>query len=143
MVFLGCNGRNRAGLSSLELLIALVVVGLLISIVVPKLVRINKSKTVKARAQIEYLSKALETYKQDTGEYPSQEQGLKALVEKPANIRNWHGPYLKTKIIPKDPWRQPYIYRYPGKLGAYDLLSYGADRRAGGKGEEEDIVSWK
>ncbi len=148
---LTCNCRpaksvanSRAGFTLLELLIVIAIIGLLASIVAPKLIgRIGKSKSIIAKAQIESFSTALETYRLDTGEYPSEEQGLKALIERPNDVLGWHGPYLKKKIIPDDPWGQPYIYKYPGKQGDYDLLSYGADRREGGKGEDEDIVSWE
>ncbi|HHT9119480.1 MAG TPA: type II secretion system major pseudopilin GspG [Candidatus Hypogeohydataceae bacterium YC41] len=136
--------KGRAGFTLLELLIVIAIIGLLASIVAPKLIgRVGKSKTVIAKAQVESFTTALETYRLDTGEYPPQEQGLKALIEKPSNVQNWHGPYLRKKIIPDDPWGQPYIYRYPGKQGDYDILSYGADKREGGKGEDEDIVSWE
>ncbi len=134
----------KAGFTLLELLIVLAIIGLLASIVAPKLIgRIGKSKVVIARAQIESLSTALETYRLDTGEYPSQEQGLKALIEKPSNVQNWHGPYLRKRVIPNDPWGEPYIYRYPDEHGDYKLLSYGADRKEGGEGEDADILSWE
>jgi general secretion pathway protein G len=136
--------KQLAGFTLLELLIVIAIIGLLASIVAPKLIgRVGKSKAVVARAQIESFVTALETYRLDTGEYPPQEVGLKALIEKPADIQNWHGPYLKKRVVPDDPWGQPYVYRYPGKEGDYEVLSYGADRREGGQGEDADIVSWE
>ncbi|MFQ5956426.1 MAG: type II secretion system major pseudopilin GspG [Candidatus Brocadiales bacterium] len=137
------TGR-RTGFTLLELLIVIAIIGLLASVVAPKLIgRIGKSKTVIARAQIESFSTALETYRLDTGEYPSQGQGLRALIERPDDVLNWHGPYLRKRVIPDDPWGEPYIYRYPGEYGDYEILSYGADRRDGGKGEDADILSWE
>lgn len=136
--------RERPGFTLLELLIVIAILGLLASLVAPKLIgRIGKSKTVIAKAQIESFSTALETYRLDTGAYPSQEQGLKVLIERTDTVRNWHGPYLKKKIIPNDPWGEPYIYKCPGTHSDYDILSYGADKREGGKWEDEDIISWE
>ncbi len=135
---------QRDGFTLLELLIVIAIIGLLASVVAPKLIgRIGKSKTVIARAQVESFGTALETYRLDTGEYPSQAQGLKPLIERPDNVQNWHGPYLRKRVIPNDPWGEPYIYRYPGEFDDYGLLSYGADRREGGSGEDSDILSWK
>lgn len=135
---------QRGGFTLLELLIVIAIIGLLASVVAPKLIgRIGKSKTVIARAQVESFGTALETYRLDTGEYPSQEQGLNALIERPNNVPNWHGPYLRKRIIPDDPWGEPYIYRYPGEFDDYGILSYGADRREGGSDEDKDILSWK
>lgn len=136
--------KGRGGFTLLELLIVIAIIGLLASIVAPKLIgRVGKSKTVMAKAQIESFSTALETYRLDTGEYPSQEQGLKALLEKPDKVQNWRGTYLKKRIIPNDPWGEPYIYKYPSKRGDYEILSYGADKREGGKEEDADVVSWE
>lgn len=140
------NGKNirREGFTLLELLIVIAIIGLLASIVAPKLIgRVGKSKRVIAEAQIASFSTALETYRLDTGDYPTPEQGLKALVERPDGVQNWHGPYLKKKTIPMDPWGQPYIYRYPGQNGDFDIISYGADRREGGEEDDKDIVSWE
>jgi general secretion pathway protein G len=91
-----------------------------------------------ARAQIDALEKALDQYRLDTRRYPTGEQGLTALVAKPANEPNWSGPYLK-RSVPNDPWGRPYVYRTPGQKGEFDLLSYGRDGKAGGAGEDADI----
>lgn len=134
----------RSGFTLLELLIVIAIIGLLASVVAPKLIgRIGKSKPVIARAQIESFGTALETYRLDTGEYPSQEQGLRALIKRSGDNLNWHGPYLRKRVIPDDPWGEPYIYKYPGENDDYNLLSYGKDKREGGEGEEADIVSWE
>jgi general secretion pathway protein G len=135
------NGRAR-GFTLLELLVVLVIIGLLVGIVGPKLFnKLGKSKTETARAQIDSFSKALDHYRLDTGHYPSTEQGLNALQQRPANEPKWDGPYL-TKAVPLDPWSKPYVYKSPGEHGEYDLFSYGSDGQLGGSGEAADVVSW-
>ncbi len=130
------------GFSLLELLVVLVIIGLLVGIVGPKLFnRLGKSKIETTRAQIDAFSKALDQYRLDTGHYPSTEQGLAALVERPANENKWDGPYL-AKAVPPDPWGKPYSYKSPGEHGDYDLQSFGSDGQPGGSGEAADIVSW-
>lgn len=134
--------RFPKGFSLLELLVVLVIIGLLVGIVGPKLFnRLGKSKIETTRAQIDSFSKALDQYRLDTGHYPSTEQGLAALVQRPANESKWDGPYL-TKAVPPDPWGKPYNYKSPGEHGDYDLLSYGSDGQPGGSGEAADVVSW-
>ena len=77
------------------------------------------------------------------GRYPSTEDGLKALVDKPTGASNWNGPYLRKKVIPQDPWGIAFNYRMPGEHGAFDLYSLGADNAEGGEGENQDVVSWE
>ncbi len=79
----------------------------------------------------------------DVGKYPNSEQGLKALVEAPSDVVTWNGPYLRKTVVPADPWGVAYIYRSPGRHGAFDILTYGADKREGGSGDAEDIESWQ
>lgn len=132
----------QGGFSLLELLVVMVIIGLLAGYVGPKyFAQIGKSEIKAAKAQIDALGKSLDQYRLDTGHYPSTEQGLNALVTKPANESKWDGPYL-SKAVPKDPWEKPYIYKNPGEHGDYDLLSYGKDGQAGGSGEAADIVNW-
>jgi general secretion pathway protein G len=101
------------------------------------------SKSKAARVQVEDLSAALDMYKLDVGKYPSSDQGLIALVEKPAIGKRWNGPYLRKSKVPKDPWVQEYSYASPGEHGRFDLYSYGADGKEGGEGEDQDINSWE
>jgi len=137
------KSRKASGFTLIELMIVMVIIGLLAALVGPRLIgKVGKSKVKAAKAQIEMLSTALDSFKLDTGRYPTTEEGLKALVENPG-IPGWDGPYLKKKKVPKDPWGHDYIYRCPGEHDTYDLLSYGADGQPGGEGENADIVSWE
>ncbi len=116
------------------------IIGLLVAYVGPRYVsQIGKSETAAARAQIEALAKALDTFRLDTGHYPSSAQGLAALRERPAGETKWNGPYLQ-KDVPPDPWGKPYVYRTPGTKGDFDLNSYGRDGAPGGSGENADIA---
>lgn len=136
------TASRHLGFTLLELLVVMVIIGLLASYVGPRFfAQIGKSETKTARIQIEGLEKALDQYRLDTGHYPSNDQGLQALNERPANEARWAGPYLK-KAIPPDPWGNPYIYKFPGEHGEFDLLSYGKDGVPGGSGESEDITNW-
>ena len=130
------------GFTLLELLVVMVIIGLLAGYVGPKLfAQIGKSETKITRAQIDALQKALDQYRIDIGRYPTGEQGLAVLVDKPANEARWAGPYL-TKAVPNDPWGRPYQYRLPGQHGEYDLLSFGKDGQPGGEGDNADLTSW-
>jgi len=130
------------GFTLLELLVVMVIIGMLAGYVAPKFFsQIGRSEIKMTRAQIDGFEKALEQYRLDVGNYPSTEQGLMALNEKPSGESKWAGPYLK-KRLPKDPWGHDYVYKFPGDHGDYDLVSYGKDGQAGGTGEGEDIGNW-
>ena len=142
MLRMGHLKFEQGGFSLLELLVVMVIIGLLAGYVGPKyFAQIGKSEIKATKAQIDALGKSLDQYRLDTGHYPTTEQGLSALVTKPANESKWEGPYL-TKAVPTDPWGKPYVYKNPGEHGDYDLLSYGKDGQAGGSGEAADIVNW-
>jgi len=143
----GCTHRAIArasrvrGFTLLELLVVMVILGLLVGYVAPRYFQqVGKSEVKMAQAQIDSLQKALDVYRLDTGHYPSTDQGLKALVERPANEPKWAGPYLK-KGVPPDPWGHAYLYRYPGERSELDLVSLGKDGQAGGTGEAADITN--
>jgi general secretion pathway protein G len=104
--------------------------------------KVSVAKQKAAKAQIELFGTALDAFRLDTGRYPTTEEGLKALREKPSGLEKWEGPYL-PKEIPSDPWGKPYVYKSPGDNYDYDLISYGLDGVPGGEGENLDIVSWK
>ena len=127
----------------IELLVVLVILALLAGLVGPTLVeKLKPAKKTVAAAQIEEFSSALDGFYVDAGRYPTQDEGLQALRERPTGAKKWNGPYLK-KEIPLDPWGNPYIYRIPGQHGSYDLISYGADGKEGGEGENADVTSWE
>lgn len=135
--------RPAGGFTLLELLVVLVVLGLLAGIVAPKYFnQLGKSEAKVARAQIEGLAKALDLYRLDVGRYPSSEQGLEALMLRPADEPKWDGPYL-PRGVPLDPWGRAYLYRSPGEHGEYDLLSLGKDGQPGGEGENAQIGNWQ
>lgn len=132
--------RVTLGFTLLELLVVVVIIGLLAGFVAPRYFgQVGKSEVNVAKAQIDALEKALDQYRLDTGRYPSAEQGLKALVERPANEPKWAGPYLR-KEVPLDPWGKPYVYKVPGEKGFdFELVSFGKDGQPGGSGEAADI----
>lgn len=130
------------GFTLLELLVVMVIIGLLAGYVAPKYFsQVGKSEVKVAQAQIDSLEKALDQYRLDMGHYPATEQGLSALMTRPANEPRWQGPYLK-KSAPPDPWGRPYVYKYPGERGEYDLYSLGKDGQPGGTAEAADITNW-
>ncbi len=133
---------NEAGFTLVELLVVIIVLGLLVGLVGPRLFgRVGQSKTATARAQIELLGAALDQYRLDVGAYPDGARGLEALQTNP-NVPGWNGPYLK-RAVPKDPWGNAYHYRCcPGQHGDYDLWSEGGDNAPGGEGENADVASW-
>ena len=134
--------RGERGFTLIELLVVIIVLGLLVGLVGPRLFgRVGQSKQAAARAQIELIGAGLDQYRLDIGAYPTTAQGLDALQRNPG-VANWNGPYLK-KAVPKDPWANPYKYRCcPGQHGDYDLWSEGSDGQPGGEGESADITSW-
>lgn len=137
--------KRNDGFTLIEIMVVLIIIGLLAGIVVPKLMgRTEEAKRTKTAVQIKNLQSALDLYRLDSGVYPSTDQGLQALVEKPAVgeiPNNWkEGGYIDK--IPKDPWGNNYVYISPGVHGDYDLYSYGADGEEGGEGRNADIQSW-
>lgn len=133
---------RQSGFTLLELLVVMVIIGLLAGYVGPKYFsQIGKSEVKTARAQIDALEKALDQYRLDIGHYPTTEQGLAALMNKPANEARWEGPYLK-KTVPNDPWGNSYVYKQPGSRGEFDLMSYGKDGQPGGSDQSADIGNW-
>lgn len=137
---------NRAsGFTLLEIMIVVVILGVLAALVVPKVMgRPDEARLVAAKQDIAALMQALKLYRLDNFRYPSTEQGLEALVSKPATEPlppNWKGGgYLDR--LPKDPWGSPYQYLNPGVHGEIDVFSFGSDRESGGEAEGADVGSW-
>ncbi|MEE4627037.1 type II secretion system major pseudopilin GspG [Pseudomonas alliivorans] len=135
--------RAQAGFTLIEIMVVVVILGILAAIVVPKVLdRPDQARATAARQDIGGLMQALNLYRLDNGRYPNQNQGLKVLVERPANVskNNWRS-YLER--VPNDPWGRPYNYLNPGVNGEVDIFSLGADGQPDGDGVNADIGSWQ
>lgn len=135
---------GQAGFTLIEMLVVLVIIGLIMGLVGPRVLNYLSDARVKAaRLQIASLTNSLDLYRLDVGRYPTTQEGLAALVRRPPGTDVWNGPYLKGTTVPVDPWRNAYVYVAPGAHGAYDLMSYGSDGRQGGDGSAADIANWQ
>jgi general secretion pathway protein G len=135
--------RAAAGFTLIELLVVLAILGLLIGLVTPQVMKyLGRAKTDTARVDIQNIGSALDLFRLDIGRYPTEQEGLEALVEKPAGLDHWQGPYIKGRKAPIDPWGHPYHYKIPGQHGDYDLYTLGADDAPGGTGEDQDVTNW-
>jgi general secretion pathway protein G len=136
--------RKTRGFTLLELMVVIVIIGVLAALIAPKILdRVVQAKITAAQSDINTLMNALKIYKLDNGRYPSTDQGLQALVNKPTSGNvpgNWKS-YLDK--LPEDPWHHPYQYANPGAHGEIDVFSFGADGQAGGEGDDADIGSWQ
>lgn len=134
---------KQAGFTLVELLVVLAIIGLLAGLVGPKVLnQLGGAKSKTALVQIRDFESAVEVYMLDTGQFPTSEQGLEALVSDPG-VSGWNGPYLRRNEIPEDPWNNTYEYRYPGEHADFDIYSYGADGRPGGEDENADVGNWQ
>lgn len=135
----------QRGFTLIEIMVVVVIVGILGALVVPNIMgRTGEARATAAKSDIQSISNALDLYKLDNHTYPSTDQGLEALVNKPSGHpepKNWNSEgYLQR--LPQDPWGNEYKYMSPGIQGAFDLYSLGADNREGGEGDAKDITNW-
>ena len=137
------RNTSRAGFTLIEIMVVVVILGILAALVAPKILgRTDEARVVAARQDIKTIMQSLKLYKLDNFHYPSTEEGIKALVERPAEAKNWReGGYLDG--LPKDPWGGEYLYLKPGAHGGeIEVFSYGADGAPGGEGPDADVGSW-
>jgi len=124
-------------------MVVISIIALMMALVGPRVLNyLTESKFKAAKIQIESLASSLDLFFLDNGRYPSSSEGLKALVVRPSGATFWNGPYLRGDSVPDDPWGRPYVYRFPGQHGAYDIVSHGASGQEGGTGAEAEITSW-
>ena len=138
--------KRRSGFTLVEILVVVVILGLLATLVIPRVVgRGEEAKRTATLVQIRALEQALDLYKLDNGFYPTTEQGLEALVSKPSGMpepMNYRKDgYMKK--VPVDPWGRAYVYRSPGEHGETDILSFGPDGAEGGEEDDRDITNWE
>lgn len=139
------TGRTRrdAGFTLIELLVVLAILALIVALVSPQVLKyLGRAKIDAAKIEIQNIGNALDLYKLDMSRYPLQQEGLQALVQAPPGADHWAGPYLKQKTAPNDPWGHPYVYRYPGEHGEYDLYSVGPDAATGTAADKPAIGNW-
>jgi len=136
--------RRQSGFTLIEIMVVVIIIGILAAIVAPNVIgRVDDAQITKAKAEIANIENALKFYRLDNFTYPTSEQGIEALVTKPAdpNIKNWKpGGYLPK--LPNDPWGNPYLYLNPGNQGEIDVYTLGRDNRPGGEGVDADIGNW-
>lgn len=140
--------RSMRGFTLIELMVVIVILGILAGLIVPRIMgRPEEAKQLKAKLTIESLETSLRLYKLDNGAYPTTEQGLQALVERPdtGNVpKGWReGGYIEKGRVPLDPWDNEFVYLSPGVHGDYDIISYGGDGVPGGEGKDMDINNWE
>lgn len=135
--------RRPNGYTLVELLVVLAILGLLVALAAPRVIKyLGGAKTDTAQIQIEKLGGVLDLYRLEIGRYPTEQEGLQSLIERPPQMDAWNGPYLKNRESLTDPWGRPYGYRSPGEHGDYDLYTLGADGKEGGDDEDQDVTSW-
>jgi general secretion pathway protein G len=136
------RSRGERGFTLVEMLVVITIIGLIMSLVGPRVLNyLGESKVKAAKIQIQSFTSALDLFYLDAGRYPSTAEGLTALVKPPGGLTAWNGPYLKGGTVPNDPWGRPYIYRSPGERSNYEIISYGSDGQEGGTGTAADISS--
>jgi general secretion pathway protein G len=132
--------RHQRGFTLVEILVVITIIGLIMSLVGPRVLNyLSESKVKAAKIQIQSFTSALELFYLDAGRYPTTSEGLGALVKSTGGLSVWNGPYLKGGSVPNDPWGKAYLYRSPGERAPFEIVSYGADGVEGGTGIAADI----
>lgn len=136
------NTNKHHGFTLLELLVVMAILALLAGIVGPRVFnQLGGAKSNAALVQIRDLEQAVELFMLDIGRFPSNQEGLQALVQNPGN-NAWNGPYLKRNNLPQDPWGRNFLYRYPGEQGDFDIYTLGANGQPDGEGEDAVVGNW-
>lgn len=136
--------EHEDGFTLIEILVVITIIGLLMSLVGPRVLNyLSESKVKAAAIQIQSFGNSLDLFYLDLGHYPTTSQGLAALVQRPAGETGWNGPYLQKGYVPNDPWGHPYRYRSPSEHGPYEIVSLGSSGREGGTGTAVAIKSWE
>jgi general secretion pathway protein G len=136
------RGHDQRGFTLVEMLVVITIIGLIMALVGPRVLNyLSESKVKAAKIQIQSFSSALDLFYLDEGRYPSTAEGLVALVKPVAGLTAWNGPYLRSGVVPDDPWGKPYAYRSPGERSSYEIISFGSDGQEGGTGTASDISS--
>ena len=133
----GAASAGEAGFTLVEMLVVITIIGLVMALVGPRVLSyLSDSKMKAAKIQIQSFEAALDLYYLDNGSYPASNEGLKALVQRPASAAAWNGPYLRTGAVPDDPWGHPYVYKVPGDHSPYEIASFGS----GGVGGTQSMI---
>jgi general secretion pathway protein G len=136
------TNHEESGYTLLELLVVMAIIGLLVAITAPQVMKIlGNAKADAAKLQMESLAQALDVYQLDLGTYPTPAQGLKVLVARPAQASEWNGPYVRKARTLVDPWGRPFLYVSPAIGGPFEVKSLGADGKEGGDGDNRDLTS--
>jgi general secretion pathway protein G len=132
--------ETEAGFTLVEMLVVITIIGMIMGLVGPRVLGyLGESKVKAARLQIESFTSSLDLFYLDVGRYPTSSEGLAALAERPSSAGIWNGPYLKTGVVPVDPWGHAYVYRAPAERAPYQIVSLGSDGQEGGAGTAADI----
>jgi len=135
--------RRSGGFTLIELLVVLIILGLLAAIAGPQVLKyLGGARTDAAKISIQGLASAVDLYRLEVGHYPTEQEGLAVLLDRPSGVDRWNGPYLRRREMALDPWGRMYRYRFPGQHGEFDIFTLGADDAPGGTGENKDVTSW-
>lgn len=132
---------RRSGFTLIELIVVIALVAVLAAVIAPNLLgKATEANRKSATIQLEKIANAVELYRLETGHYPEE---LGDLVRRPSGVERWNGPYVRKLSQLQDPWGNDLVMRRPGENGPFDIISYGADGRSGGEGDDADIFSWE